>query len=672
MKKALLFLNVNYLFFCRKLQLVLLLICFSITVQCQNPQIISIDGMWRFTIDSTGNGIKDNWQNGIPSQVTREVKVPHTWNIEPGTEDYFGKAWYQKDVEIPTQWAGKSIYLKFAAVYHDAIVYLNGQKVGEHLHAGYTPFTFDVSKFVVGGQTNKLVVLVSNELSENNLPYINSFDWTNDGGIYRSVSLYVCGKPSIRYAHVTPTFSPNDSVGNATVSIKLNEENSKSATFNLVCKERKSGKIIIKETKTLKSASNLFTCKVPMGKITPWHFDNPFLYSLEVEVVSKKEVSDAKTESFGFKKVEIRGDKLYLNGEQVRLPGIEYMPSSHPAYGAAEPEELTDSVVRMMKNLNVVITRVHWQQNDAFFDMMDRYGILVQEELPWWQKPTKLTPQLELVAKQQLTEMVENHYNHPCIFAWGINNEVAAVDTGDNLKLISFVRGLDSTRMVNIVENNLNKNLQKDPTLLGDLPSWNEYVGTWNGGRLANLAAQFEKITPILHGRPLLITEAGLCEPRFAGGDARRINDMFNHVNHWRTLSYIAGYIYFCLNDYRTQMGEEGIGKYKIRRHGITDMYMRPKASYAVFKQVSSPVEIFKVVKLNVNDAVVGISVKNTIPYYVLRNYLLEYKTMDGNVVKLPVATLHPGEKAELVLKDVNPSYSFRILRPTGFVVAEY
>jgi len=656
-----------------KIKLVILLISISFFTKGQNRQIVSLDGFWQFAIDSTNRGMNDNWQNEIPSQFSHEVKVPHTWNIEADTEDYAGLAWYQKNIDLQNDWKNKNIRLKFNAVYHDAIVFINGKKAGEHLNSGYTPFVIDITQFVNFTSKNSIVVKVDNTYSDKMFPYKKSFDWVNDGGIIRPVSIEITGKPSFRSVHVTPKFNTEDSIGEATVSIKLWENNIKKAAFKLIIKEKKSGKVVQAITSELKSLNGVFSKTIKLGKIKPWHFDFPNLYVLETSIINQDGISDNEISTFGFKKLELKDDQLFLNRENIRLPGIEYMPSSNPRYGAAETFAYMDSVVRAMKDLNICITRFHWQQDDYLLNLLDEYGILVQEEMPWWQNPGNLTPELINTAQKQLADNIESHYNHPCIFSWGISNEVCGnTDKSNFVNLRDFIKKLDSTRFVTVVSNEIWAKQKDDKSLICDIPTWNEYMGTWHGKSRNEIPEKFDVIKKAIGNRPLLITENGLCEPMFAGGDARRIDDMLFHTKEWAKQPFVIGYIYFCMNDYRTQMGEEGLGKFKIRRHGITDMYLSPKPSYYVLKQIASPIDITKVERLDNSDAKIEIKVKNSIPDYILRSYKIQYKTIDNKLIEIPLRDLKPGDIFSTALRQVNSSFSFKILRPNGFCVIQY
>ena len=634
-------------------------------------QDISLCGEWNLAVD--GKNYK--------------VTVPHTYNIMEGLEDYAGKAQYEKKLEIPALMKGKQLRLEFEAVYHDAIVYVNGKKTGSHLGKGYTPFKVDITKLVNYGEENSIVVETDNSYTDLNFPYQRKFDWANDGGIYRKVNLHVCGKRSIRYAHFTPTLSLKDSIGTSHLSIRLNEPNVKGATFDIKISCKETGKKVYEARLMLKrNNQGTFDTDINCGKVMPWHFDNPALYNFEVSVIDGSSISDSKKGHIGFRDFKIEGNRFVLNGESVRLPGIETMPGSNPDYGMAEPVEYIKANAAMLKDLNTTITRFHWIQSEDMLNALDSLGILTQEELSWWQQPYKeLTPEQEALAKETISEMIEAHYNHPCIFAWAVSNEVR--DNQEAVKTLgAHIKQLDKGRMAESVGNRIYQFLENDPSLLLDIPTWNEYIGTWHGSGKKireELPDYFKKIAPVLKGRPLFITEYGLCEPAFVGGDRRRIDDMLYHIKEWARQEFVTGYIYFCLEDYRTQMGEEGMGKHRIRRHGITDYRHNPKPSYYVLRDLMCPVEVDKVqpstavrdnttlagvweAKQGDRTLIVGISVKNSIPSYVLRGYSLRYIDAEGNRQTITLPEMKPGQRYDISIPNMNDQVKFDICRPDG------
>ncbi len=629
-----------------------------------NAQDVTLDGEWQLTI---GNN-------------THTVTVPHTYNVMKEYEDYAGEAVYQRTLPITPDMKGKTVRLHFEAVYHDAIVFVNGQKVGEHIGKGYTPFSFDITKYLNFNAENTLEVRTSNAYGDKQLPYMRSFDWNNDGGIYRSVRLHVSGKQSIRYVHVTPLAG-----GKARFDIRLWDDRIKNITGRFLITERKSGKTVFDTVNKMKKQGKTFVATIYVDDAQSWHFDHPNLYDFTFEIPGQ----DALSDHFGFVDFKVEGRSFVLNGETVRLPGIEDMPGSHPSYGMAEPIAFIDQTAQMMKHLNTCITRFHWPQDRRMLDAMDEKGILCTEQIPWWQQPAPaLGDELRQNAREQLEEMIEADYNHPCIFAWGLANEVWGCH--DDLRYLQEIaKQLDAQRMNIAFSHETYKDYEKNPSCVLDIPTWNEYTGAWHGPRREDLPGRLEKIGAALNDRPLMITEAGLCEPAFTGGDGRRIDDMIYHVKEWQKADFICGYIYFCLQDYRTQMGEEGLGKWRIRRHGVTKVDLTPKPSYYVMRQLMAPIEITEVYPANSRktgdalagqieidatdrDAAITLTVKNSIPSYTLRGYILRYKDSNGKEQTIALPDMEPGKSYPFVLKNINAQYAFEIQRPDGYQVIEY
>ena len=632
---------------------------FSMLSSAQNT--VSLNGKWNFCVP------------GIVKSVP--VTVPHTYNVMDGLEDYAGKAEYSRSLPVTEAMKGKQVRICFNAVYHDARVYVNGTLAGEHLDAGYTPFSFNITDYLRFDGSDEVRVDCDNSFSKTNLPYERQFDWANDGGIYRSVSLHTSGPLSIRYVHVNPQINLSDSTATACFDIKLYEQKVRKADFSICVREKSTGREVYSGSASLKPGKDgIFRYSAPCGKVRLWHFDDPNLYDFEVKVMDRDGLSDVRSESFGFRTFAIEGDRFVLNGEVVRLPGLENMPGSNPAFGMAESPEYMLKTLGRMKDLGCTITRYHWVQDEERLHIADSLGIFVQEEISWWGGPSgPLDPALRETARRQVAEMVEAHYNHPCIFAWGMSNEVGN-NKEDLLMMKEVVCGIDTTRIVDAVSNRLHSELAGDPALAIDLPTWNEYTDTWYGRPREHIQVFFDKIRPALGGRPLFITEYGLCEPKHVGGDIRRTDDMIYHIKAWQNEPSVCGYIYFCLEDYRTHIGEEGIGRDRIRRHGICDKTLDPKPSYYVLQSLMCPVSVIDIKPSGEDkkDMAVKLRVKDSIPSYTLRGYYVSYVDAGGRQRRISLPDLAPGCDFPFVALDINSSYRFDIHRKDGSVVLNY
>jgi beta-glucuronidase len=163
--------------------------------------IRKLEQAWRFAIDPEDKGVREEWfRTGLPSW--KEIKVPHTFNIEPETATYRGSAWYSYHFTPNEEWEGKRVRIQFNGVYRDADIWLNGERIGQHYNAGFTTFTIDMCDKYKIGAINHLVVKVQNNYSTLALPYNSSFDWADDGGIFREVYFIISGKFAIDHVRI--------------------------------------------------------------------------------------------------------------------------------------------------------------------------------------------------------------------------------------------------------------------------------------------------------------------------------------------------------------------------------------------------------------------------------------------------------------------------------------
>lgn len=193
---------------------------------------------------------------------------------------------------------------------------------------------------------------------------------------------------------------------------------------------------------------------------------------------------------------------------------------------------------------------------------------------------------------------------------------------------------------------------------------FNEYYSTWFRKSLDVIGGELDRISAEYPNKAMTISEWGLCEPAHKGGDLRRIKEMTEQLKIYGSKDYVAGAIYFCLNDYRTHMGEDFTYAYPQRVHGVCDIFLNPKPSYYTLKKESSPV-IIKSVGVKNGTATITLLGKTAIPSYNLKNYSI----VSGNE-KVIIDKLEPGQEKTFKIK-INENH-FSIIRPTGFEVADY
>lgn len=533
---------------------------------------------WDFSID------KLNYKS--------KVKIPHTWNVCEETQHYRGKAEYGTTFFAGKELKNKKVMLFLGAVYHTAVVTVNDTYIGTHTGSGYTPFKFDITNAVLFGKENKINVTVDNKPSKNMLPYQKNFDWADDGGLIREVSLLFAESTDIENIFISPLLT---CIENGFCSGKLDLDFKfydlhKNDTAKLVISEYKTNRTVLIFDNVIIDNN---CASVHYENLKTWDFDNPNLYYLTVTIND-----NTFTQRFGLRKISVSENYIFLNDKPVYLTGCEWMPGSHPGYGMAEPLEHSIKCLKQLKDSGCRFTRFHWQQDSSIYDWCDENGLLVQEEIPYWGTPGKVTSKQFKIAKKQADEMLNAHFNHPSIVFWGVGNELGGFykATQKYVKnMVAYIKAKDKTRLVNYVSNTLGslKKRQTDATLFGDIAMWNEYLGLWQP--CDDITKKILEVNALCRNKPLIITEFGLCEPFFKGGDERRTQILVDNIDTFNKADKIQGYVWFSLNDYRTHVGEKGEGRFKQRVHGSTDLFANEKPSYDTLCEINKQqIEIHK------------------------------------------------------------------------------
>ncbi len=633
------------------------------------PETVSLCGQWSFRIDSGNVGKEQRWFGSDESiSAWHKVLVPHTWQVDPVFVDYRGVAWYRRTFDALSEWQNSAVRIEFEAVFHTATIWVNGELAGEHVRKGYTAFVLDITHLLRWGSSNTLAVRVDNAFDEHMVPRGRSSDWAHDGGIYRPVQLIITAKTFVERVDVEAL--PDLASGNGKLAITAYVRNTSSkawmgrASYRIIDDETGLAVVTSSDTpgfviKSGEAHARKFEATLPKAKL--WHFDHPNLYRLIFSIAGGQEAHQLAV-TFGVRKLEAKGSGFYLNSQWITHDHDD------------------------LKHLNCVFTRVHWPQDKRVLDYCDRHGILMQSEIPAWGYDTfagmGAEPDADILrnALEQLREMIARDRNHPSVVVWGLCNEIS----GQNPPAYQFAKHmleeakrLDPNRLCSYASNSLGETPKRDAAGLMDFIETNEYFGSWAPGPPEAVAKHLDDLHAAFPGKPVVISEYGYCactEDR-PEGDERRMEILRSHDAAIRTKDFVAGVIFFCYNDYRTHVGDRGVGALKQRVHGVVDLLGAQKGSYEALRRESSPVESLTL-ENHLNTFKLRLRTRPDVPAYTLRGYKLRgtfygqgHIPIERLEVELPEIAAGSETRVDLIFKqsDAPLLVTFDVLRPTRF-----
>lgn len=457
--------------------------------------------------------INQDWNFRFSHQVdknsSRRVDLPHTWNAQDalsGKPDYKrGIGNYDKKLFIRSEWKGKRLFLRFEGANCVSNVFINGKQIGEH-RGGYGAFIFEITDKVNYGKDNTVLVRVNNGEQLDVMPLVGDFNFY--GGIYRDVHLLVtediCISPLDYASPGVYLFQQYVGEKQAAVLARINlsngTEHPRQATLRLQVKE--GDKVVYQADKKVTVAPHTSVQPEEMSftLLNPrlWNGrEDPFMYQTVITLVKDGKEIDKVEQPLGLRYYATDADRgFFLNGKHLPLHGVCRHQEWAEVGNALRPMHHEEDT-RLMLEMGVNAIRLaHYPQATYMYDLMDRNGIVTWAEIPfvgpggYADKGFVDQPSFRENGKEQLKEMIRQHFNHPSICFWGLFNELK--ENGDN--------PLEYIKELNVLAH------QEDPTrpttsasnqggainFITDNIAWNRYDG-WYGATPATLASWLDK-----------------------------------------------------------------------------------------------------------------------------------------------------------------------------------
>jgi beta-glucuronidase len=546
---------------------------------------IVLDGWWAFCTDPDDKGEEAGYVSAFPDRQ-RAITVPGCWNTEFGMYGYHGAAWYRKGFDSDFEGQAK---LTFGAVADLARVWLNGEYLGEH-EGGFTAFHF-VARVEHG--ENELVVRVDNRHSETTLPK-DAVDWFPYGGITRSV---ICEQVHTVYIDHVHILGGIDGQVEVRAYVRNRTPSAVTVPFSVTVDGQRRT-----ETATIAADTRQeerLTLQIPNPQL--WSPDSPHLYTAVVELGT-----DLHQERFGLREIRTEGSDILLNGKKIWIRGVN-RHEDHPDWGFAQPDKLMQRDIEIIQDLNCNAVRgSHYPNHPTFLDLCDEAGLLFFAELPGWQYSAAQIATEPTKGKLQhmLREMIDEQFNHPCIYTWSMHNECQTevsmdgdVDLSSAMaELIGLARDLDETRLVTYVSHRYwhDKHFH-----LADMICLNEYIGWYvpeiEGSDFPDYLRRMAELYP---EAPILVTEFG------AGGIAGehsmaavkwseeyQVQQVTSQIEAMRENEHVAGCYIWQYCDIAIHP-RRALGRPRsMNNKGLVDEYRRPKSAYYAVRDLFGRIE---------------------------------------------------------------------------------
>ena len=507
--------------------------------------------------------LNNDWNFRFSHQVQKgtEVRVdlPHTWNAQDalsGKIDYKrGIGNYEKNLFIRPEWKGKRLFIRFEGVNNIADVFINRRHIGEH-RGGYGAFIFEITGKVEYGKENSILVRVNNGEQLDIMPLVGDFNFY--GGIYRDVHLLITDETCISpldYASpgvrlIQDSVSHRYAKVRAIVDLSNGSSGNQEVELNVRLLD---GQRVVKEgTKNVNLSGNEVMQQELTFEIDQPHLWNgrqdPFLYQAEVTLFRNGQMVDRVTQPLGLRFYRIDPDKgFFLNGKHLPLQGVCRHQDRSEVGNALRPQHHEEDVALMLEMGVNAVRLAHYPQATYFYDLMDKNGIIVWAEIHFVgpggynDKGFVDLPAFRANGKEQLKELIRQHYNHPSICVWGLFNELT--ELGDNpveyiKKLNVLAHQEDTTRPTTSASNQMG-----DLNFITDAIAWNRYDG-WYGGTPADLGKWLDRMHKDHPEICIAISEYGAGASIYHQQDSlvKTVPTSWWHPENWQTYYHIENW----------------------------------------------------------------------------------------------------------------------------------
>ena len=435
----------------------------------KSERYLSMEGQWRFCFVKNHQDAPvgfwaekyddSKWElfpvpglfelNGHGDRIYKNVG--YSWNTQfanqPGfveeKNNYTGS--YRRSFQVPAEWKGQDIYIHVGSATSNLRLWVNGKEVG-YSEDSKIEAEFNVTKFMRPGQKNLVAMQVMRWCDGS---YGEDQDFWRFTGIAREVYMYARPKAHVQDIKIVPDLVDNYTNGKLDINVNVVNGKGNLIQFRL---EDADGHSVYETATPSKMSAAKQVATIDVKAPRRWTAETPYLYTLYTTITNAKgNVIECIAQKVGFRKIEIKGGQLLVNGKAVLFKGAD-RHELDPDGGYVVSVERMIQDIRIMKELNMNAVRTcHYPDDPRWYDLCDQYGIYVVAEanfeshgMGYGDRRLAQDPLYKktIVERNEANVMIQK--NHPSIIFWSLGNESGY---GDNFEAAyDRVKELDPSR----------------------------------------------------------------------------------------------------------------------------------------------------------------------------------------------------------------------------------
>ena len=437
------------------------------TFMADEARVIPLSGEWSFNwVRSANQRPVGFWNMDYKEAGWSKMQIPAVWELNGyGYPVYvnIGYPWlgryksnpptvpvdnnhvgtYRRWFDIPSEWKDEQIILHFGSVTSCVYLWVNGKFAG-YSEDSKLECEFDITSLVKPGKRNLIAFQVFRWCDGT---YLEDQDFFRFAGVTRDCYLFTRPVKHIEDISFTPDLDAGYRNGTLSVNLTLSDFRRTRVEMHLLDEEGKEAAPSVSATGAYVNG------RFEVPDVHKWNAEEPYLYRLDVRLFEGKKRLQTLHFNVGFRKVEIKGSDLLVNGKRILIKGVN-RHELDPYTGYAVSRERMEQDIKVMKQLNINAVRTcHYPDDPYWYDLCDKYGLYMVAEANLeshgmgYGEATLARDTAYLQAHLERNyRHVQRNFNHPCIIVWSMGNEAGY---GPNFEAVyDMVRAMDPARPI--------------------------------------------------------------------------------------------------------------------------------------------------------------------------------------------------------------------------------